>query len=73
MRLQGALTRMSVDPEYDRGGVCAEDALQRAHGDAVVAAKSDGYATSRGLSAHECETRDLRCVELHLITYKLRR
>jgi hypothetical protein len=48
-------TSVSVDPEYDGGGVRAQDALQRAHRDAVVAAQRDGYAAGGSLPVSKCK------------------
>ena len=42
---------MRVDPEDDGGGLRAQDALQRAHSDAVVPAERDGNAAGSSFPA----------------------
>ena len=44
-------TCMRVDPEDDGGGLRAQDALQRAHSDAVVPAERDGNAAGSSFPA----------------------
>jgi hypothetical protein len=42
---------MRVDPEYDGGRMSAQDALQRAYGDAVVATERYGYSATSSFPA----------------------
>ena len=47
----GVCTCVRVDPDDGGGGVGAQDALQRADGDAVVPAERDGNSPGRSLPA----------------------
>ncbi len=67
-KCSGTLTRVSVDPKYNRGGVRAQNALQRANGDTVVAAESDGNSPGRSLSAPECELKFISRITLNAAT-----
>jgi hypothetical protein len=51
------MTRVSVDPEDDSGGMRAQDALQRADSDTVITPQRDGNSSGGRFPAPHCEPR----------------